>query len=123
MKLEEIENLSVKETTDIKNQLAMKTGALDCVPMKVMKESANVTEPLINTVTNRFLEQEFNEHWKKAIVRPLLKKAGVDMIPKNYCPISNLCYFSKVPKKSLLKRFMTHCHTLSSISIPTEQKL
>ena len=65
MKLEEIENLSVKETTDIKNQLAMKTCELDCVPMKVMKESADVTDPLINTVTNRFLEQgEFNEHWK-----------------------------------------------------------
>ena len=52
---------------------------------------------------------DFSVDCEKAIVRPLLKKAGLDMIPKNYRPVSNLCYLSKVLEKSMLKRFMTHC--------------
>ena len=56
-KLEEIENLSVKETLEIMNQLATKTCELDCIPTKLMKEYASVTGPLINTVINKSLEQ------------------------------------------------------------------
>ena len=92
------------------NQLKTKTCELDCMPTKLMKEYASVTGPLINTVINKSLEQgEFPEHWKKAIVRPLLKKSGLEMIPKNYRPVSNLSYLSKVLEKSVLKRFMNHC--------------
>ena len=41
----------------------------------------------------------FSNKWKIAIVRPLLKKASLDLIHKNYGPISNLCFLSKVVEK------------------------
>ena len=37
----------------------------------------------------------FSSEWKTAIVRPLLKKAGLDLIQKNYKAVSNLCFLSK----------------------------
>ena len=62
-KLKEIENLSMKETMNIINQLATKACELDCIPMKVIKEYGKVMGPLIFTVIIRSLEQgEFPEH-------------------------------------------------------------
>ena len=48
--------------------------------------------------------------WKVAIVRLLLKKLGLDLINKNYRPVSNLSFLSKVIEKAMLKQFNQHCN-------------
>ena len=52
---------------------------------------------------------EFCEEWKTAIVKPLLKKPGLDLINKNYRPISNLPFISKLVEKCMLKQLLDHC--------------
>ena len=49
------------------------------------------------------------ETWKLATVRPLLKKIGLDLIDKNYRPVSNLPFLSKVLEKAALDQFIAHC--------------
>ena len=44
-----------------------------------------------------------------ALVKPLLKKVGMDLINTLYCPVSNLLFLSKVVEKSVLLRFNKHC--------------
>ena len=43
----------------------------------------------------------FYKNLKKAILRPLLKKSNLDLTFKNYCPVSNLCYISKIVEKAV----------------------
>ena len=41
----------------------------------------------------------FTHSLKTAVVRPLLKKPNLDLVFKNYCPVSNLSYLSKIVEK------------------------
>ena len=49
--------------------------------------------------------------WKSAIDRPLLKKSGLELILKNYRPVSNLNFLSKLLEKVALEQFLGHCET------------
>ena len=53
----------------------------------------------------------FVPQWKSAIVRPLLKKSGLELILKNYRPVSNLNFLSKLLEKVALEQFLGHCET------------
>ena len=43
------------------------------------------------------------------MVKPLLKKKGLDPQEKNYCPVSNLPFFSKLVEWATLMQFDKHC--------------
>ena len=51
----------------------------------------------------------FPNSWKMAIIRPLLKKLGLELIISNYMPVSNLPVLSKVLEKMVLVRYNNHC--------------
>ena len=51
----------------------------------------------------------FAESWKTSIVKPLLKKVGLELIFRNYRPVSNLKFLAKVVKKCTLLQFNEHC--------------
>ena len=57
------------------------------------------------------------EERKVAIIHPLLKKLGLELISKNYRPVSNLPFLSKVVEKSALKQFIKHCDDKSLLPI------
>ena len=45
---------------------------------------------------------------KNALLLPLLKKIGLDTILKNYCPVSNLAFLSKIIKKVVSEQLTTY---------------
>ena len=47
--------------------------------------------------------------WKTAIIRPLIKKAGLELSKKNYRPVFNLCFLSKLVVHCMLKQILKHC--------------
>ena len=49
------------------------------------------------------------QQWKTSVVRPLLKKAGLDLVNSHYYPVSNLNFLSKVLEKLTLIQFNDHC--------------
>ena len=51
----------------------------------------------------------FPLNWKITIIRPLIKKAGLELSKKNYRPLSNLCSLSKLVEGCMLKQFLKHC--------------
>ena len=57
----------------------------------------------------------FASKWKTAIVHPILKKAGLDLILSNFIPVSNLSFISKVVEKLVLAQFNKHCSIHSLI--------
>jgi len=44
----------------------------------------------------------FYDDWKTAIVTPLLKKPGLDLVSSNYRPVSNLSFISKLAEKGVI---------------------
>ena len=66
--------------------------------------------PLITKIVNISLKKgEFHSNWKTAIVRPLLKKIGLDLIHANFRPVSNLSFISKVIECCMLLQLSQHC--------------
>ena len=51
----------------------------------------------------------FAESWKMSIVKPLLKKVGLELIFKNYRPVSNLKFLAKLVGKCMLLQFNELC--------------
>lgn len=65
--------------------------------------------PLITDLVNMSQRQGiFPSKWKHAIVRPLLKKAGLKLVLSNYRPVSNLPFLSKLIEKAALLRLNEH---------------
>ena len=45
---------------------------------------------------------------KKAIINPLLKKLGLELMKKNYRPVSNLAFISKLIEKAVAVQLIEH---------------
>ena len=99
------------EVHDLVMDLKIKSCELDPVPTKLIKHHLHLFLPILTKIINCSLTQAiFGENWKCAIVRPLLKKLGLDLINKNYRPVSNLSFTSKLVEKVALKQFTEHCN-------------
>ena len=76
----------------------------------VLKECIDELSPYIATIINNSLRTgTVPDIFKKAIVKPLLKKKGLNCeILKNYRPVSNLPFLSKILEKVILKQILGH---------------
>lgn len=70
-----------------------KSCILDPMPTSLVINYIDVLLPVITKVIKLSLESgSFALNWKCALVNPLLKKTGLDLVFKNYRPLSNLQY-------------------------------
>ena len=84
------------------------------MPTSLLKEVLDRVLGIITKIINCSISQGiFVPTWKKAIVRRLLKKPGLELLCNNYRPVSNLTFLSKVLEKSVLLQFNRHCENNS----------
>ena len=108
--LSKFEPLSQVEAEKIITSLSVKSCELHCISTFLLKKILPSVLPVITRIVNLSIEQNvFVNTWKTAIVRPLLKKAGLDLTLSNYRPVSNLSFLSKVLEKAVLNQFMNYC--------------
>ena len=70
-----------------------------------------VIAPSIQQIVNKSLSSgEFSNNFKTALVQPLLMKQGMDLTFKNYRPVSNLSYLSKLIERIVYSRIVTEVH-------------
>ena len=86
------------------------TCALDPISSKLIKECIDSLLPVITHIVNLSLSQGIMPvSLKKAVVKPLLKKINLILeILKNYRPVSNLMYLSKIIERVVAKRTLHH---------------
>ena len=97
-------------TVKIIRSMPTKSCETDAIPTMLLKQILDKVGGTITSIVNISLtEGVFAINWKTAIVRPLLKKAGLDLIASNYRPVSNLLFISKVVEKCMLHQFIQHC--------------
>ena len=101
---------TVDEVIKLIKQSAPKSCQLDPIPTHLLKENLEVVAPIICDIVNLSLKNWiFPTEFKKAIVRPLIKKSTLDKnILKNYRPVSNLSFISKITEKIVASRFKKH---------------
>jgi len=82
---------------------ASKQCELDPAPTWLIKRSVKLLAPIITYICNRsFTESYLPPSQKQALVHPLLKKSNLDKSElKNYRPISNLTFLSKLIEKAI----------------------
>ena len=68
----------------------------------LLKEYANVLVPSIHHIIITSLSHGcFTDNIKEALLRPLLKKLNLDLVFKNYHPVSNLTYLSRLIERAV----------------------
>ena len=78
-------------------------------PTLLKKLLPYIIKPMTYLINASFSNGVFASNWKTAIIKPLLKKPGLELITKNYRPVSNLSFLSKLLEKCALVRFNNHC--------------
>ena len=82
---------------------------LDPFPTKLIKQFIDILLPVILKIVNLSLSTgHFPSNWKEALIIPLLKKYGLELVNKSYRPVSNLQFVSKITEKAALSGFKLH---------------
>ena len=102
--------LTEKQVSLIIKQMKSKTCELDDIPTKILKKILPTVCPLITRIVNTSLTTGgFSTKWKTAVVRPLIKKIGLELIKQNFRPVSNLAFISKIVERAMLLQLSQHC--------------
>ena len=103
--------MTPSEIKKIIMSMPSKSCELDPLPTDIFKQILPDIMDVITFIVNESLTSgQFIREWKTAIVRPLLKKVNLELIKKNYRPVSNLCFLSKVVERCMLHQFTDHCN-------------
>ena len=87
-----------------------KSCDLDPIPTSVLKNCLDILITPITDIINISMETStFPQNFKEAHVRPLLKKISLPKNElKNYRPVSNLSFISKILEKIVANRLQAH---------------
>ena len=89
------------------SKTATKSCELDPINTNILKENIKVLAPALMDIVNTSLEDAIvTENLKSAMVRPLLKKSSLSLIFKNFRPVSNLSYLSKLIEHVVCEEIM-----------------
>ena len=108
-KFNEVSEEYIKNTI---SKMANKSCELDPLPTNIFKmavENEKVLQIIMRIVNLSLNSGQFANIWKTAIIRPLLKKLGLEIIQSSYRPVSNLSFVSKLTEKCFLDQFLDHC--------------
>ncbi|XP_072028205.1 uncharacterized protein [Amphiura filiformis] len=98
------------EISELVHSMPTKGCLLDPLPTYIVKQCLVDLVPLVTYIINRSIMSGIIPiQFKRAIVVPILKKSGLDHnCLKNFRPISNLPFISKVLEKVVLKQLQKH---------------
>jgi hypothetical protein len=89
------------------------TCSLDPIPTNLLFECIDIVLPSLTKIINdSLISGNFPNSFKTAVVKPLLKKISLDSNNlKNYRPVSNLSFFSKILEKIVLKQLLAYLNS------------
>ena len=86
-----------------------KSCELDPILTDLLKHILPCILELITDIVNLSLDNGmFSDTLKVALVKPLLKKANLDLIDNNFRPVSNLAYVSKLAECAATSQLIGH---------------
>ena len=108
-KLCAFEPTNEEEITGILKEFGVKTSVEDPIPASILKLIIDEAVPTLTMLVNDSLKTGSMDGIKLSVLDPLLKKCGLDSdIKKNYRPVNNLLFMSKLIERTVLCRLNTH---------------
>ena len=93
----EFETIDKNTVLKLTKESKTKSCELDPTPTALMKQYTEVLVPSVHhMITTSLSHGCFTDNLKKTILRQLLKKSNLHFTFKNYHPVSNICYLSKI---------------------------
>ena len=110
--LECFQELTESEVYKIIMSMTVKSCELDPITCKSIPQvfAEALTHSICHIVDISIRSNIFpNKEWKYAVMKLLLKKNGLELVEKNYRPVSNLSMTSKIiTEKAMLKQIIDH---------------
>jgi hypothetical protein len=102
--------VSEEDLSEIITKSPCPSSSLDPMPSWIIKQQLNTLLPPITSLVNMSLAEGYvPASLKSAIILPLLKKSSLDHnILKNYRPVSNLPFISKVLERVVARQMNEH---------------
>ena len=90
-------------------QSPSKSCEFDPVPTTIHMEVTPSIAPLVASIVNESMQTGvFPQDLKEALVKSMLKKANLDVIDKNYRPVSNLEFMGKTLEHAVTSQLTQH---------------
>ena len=90
-------------------KIGLKQCEQDTLPASLIKENMDWITEHMHVIINKSLQTgTFPQSWKKALVKPLIKSLKNGTADKNYRPVSNLKFFSKLIESAALQQIVHH---------------
>lgn len=104
-KLDAFRITTEEELKEIITEFGVKTSTEDPIPADMLKSIINEALPCLTKLVNKSLIEGSMDGVKQSVIDPLLKKSGFDThTKKNYRPVNNLVFVSKLVERVILKR-------------------
>jgi hypothetical protein len=108
-KLTKFKILSEADVKKIVLKSPNKYCELDPIPTALLRECIDEILPILTTIINLSLQLgNMPKSLKTAIITPLLKKLGLELVKKNYRPVSNLAFLSKLIERTVAMQLVDH---------------
>ena len=109
VQLSEFQLTTEEELKEIIKEFGVKTSTEDPIPANILKNIIEESLPCLVKLVNKSLSEGSMEGVKSSVIDPLLKKSGLDSdIDKNYRPVNNLVFFSKLIERIVSRRLDGH---------------
>ena len=103
---------SIEELKEIISESGMKTSSEDPLPQAILNDVKDEILPLLLKLVNISLAEGSLESIQSSVIDPLLKKMGLDPeVRKNYRPVNNLVFLSKLTERVVKRRIDSHMGT------------
>ena len=108
--LKEFRIVHQEEVRKIISSSPSKSCSLDPIPTSILKLCLDELTPVLTLIVNTSLEfADFSPELKRAFILPLLKKAILDCeILKNFRPVSNISFLSKLIERIVCVQLVDH---------------
>ena len=107
--LTDFKEISKQEVRNIIQKSPKKCCLLDPLPTWLLIKCLIALNPILTNIVNASLSlSNVPRSLKVAIIRPLLKQINLSHIFKNYRPVSNLKYISKLIERVILEQLSEH---------------
>ena len=108
-KLLNFKPLREEQVLNLINQMHYTTCEMDsCNTKFLMKFKDTIIGTITKIINVSLTTEQYLDEWKIAVVRPLIKGPNLDTEYKNYRPISDLSFMSKLIEKAAQTQLMTH---------------
>ncbi len=112
--------LSEQEVRKLIFQSKSTSCSLDPIPTPLLKECVDILLPLLTKMINTSLETGiFPDEWKLALVVPLIKKLGLELLLNHFRPVSNLPFVSKLVERAVIQQENPHVNANCPLPICT----